>query len=101
MRRLFQFSLKTLLIATFGVACFFGGVSLQRKLDEPVVISRVPSQSYSPKKGNRTGWRETIRLPDGTEWERLNTDGVPQEDMAGTMWMMEAAKSKPPSASLK
>lgn len=92
MRRWFQFSLKTLLIATFGVACFFGGMSLQLRLDKPVMLARTPAQSISAKKGNQTGWKETIKLPDGTEWERLNTDGVPQEDDRAWTWMREAAQ---------
>lgn len=94
MRRLLllQFSLKTLLIATFGVACFFGGMSLQRRLDKPVLLGRVPSQSISSKNGHQTGWKETIKLPDGTEWERLDTDGVPQGDDSAWTWMTEAAQ---------
>ncbi len=92
MRRLLQFSLKTLLIATFGVACFFDGMSLRRRLDKPVMLSKVPSQSISSKNGNQTGWKETIKLPDGTEWERLNTDDVPQDDDLAWTWMMEAAQ---------
>lgn len=98
MRRFLQFSLKGLLIAVFGVACFSGGMSLQRRLDRPVMVNRVPSQSSSSSKGLRTGWNETIRLSDGTEWQRLNTEGVLQDETEATIWMMQGGKTKPPDA---
>jgi hypothetical protein len=65
-----QFSLKTLLWLMLVVAAFLGGMVLQRKLDEPVYISKPTKQSL------RLIVPEVIELRDGTRWYRF----APHED---------------------
>jgi hypothetical protein len=61
MSRRFQFSLRALLVAIFGAACFFGGMAFQRELYKPTSHSTINLP---------TGAIETITLRDGTKWSR-------------------------------
>jgi hypothetical protein len=70
MSRRFQFSLFRSLEMLFWlmlcVACFLGGMIVQRHLDKPnAVLVRVPSAE---------GRGEEIILGDGTSWHRMPSD---------------------------
>ena len=58
-----QFNLKMLLVAMLVVAAFFGGMSVQRRLDEPV-MGTMPMIG-----GNGLTHTHTfLELPDGSRW---------------------------------
>jgi hypothetical protein len=65
MPRRFQFSLRALLVTMLVVAVFFGGMSVQRHLDEPLL-----RYTAGYVDGETTRYVETITLSDGTEWSR-------------------------------
>lgn len=76
-----QFTLRALLVAVLVVAAFFGGMVVQRQIGKPELLSRTKGKrAYkmkgSKKKASQPIWFETIRLRDGTEWERI-VDDVP------------------------
>ncbi|HJT31997.1 MAG TPA: hypothetical protein VJ783_08070 [Pirellulales bacterium] len=60
-----QFTLRALLVLMLVVAAFFGGMALQKRLDDPTSLMpmmqhQVIDEVYS----------EVIRLRDGSVWER-------------------------------
>lgn len=55
-----QFTLRALLMAILVVAAFFGGMAVQRKLDEPI--------SHHPAEG---GALEMKTMRDGSTWFRV------------------------------
>ena len=62
----FQFRLSTLLWITLAVACLFGGMALQRRLDEPTIQRGY----FGGHSWGQTTFTDTMRMPDGSEWER-------------------------------
>lgn len=68
MSRRFQFSLKWLFVAMLVVGAFFGGMALQKRLDKPIWLNRDPPEDALFQRG---WYRESIRLRDGTEWQRV------------------------------
>ena len=72
--RRFQFSLKWLFVAILAVACFFGGMALQQRLDKPTLLGR--RAILFDTEGMRSTYEETVGLPDGSEWQRI----VPADD---------------------
>jgi hypothetical protein len=72
MPRRFQFSLRTLLIPMFGVACFLGGRSIERtryKL-ESTEFNGFAYASH-PAGTERIKRIEELHMPDGTVWRRF------------------------------
>jgi len=65
MSRRFQFSLRALLVAVFGVACFFGGVSWQRHLDKPIWWGQ---RSFGTMHSDFV--IQEMVMPDGEIWKR-------------------------------
>jgi hypothetical protein len=65
MSRWFQFSLKWLFVAMLVVAAFFGGMAIQRRLEQPAKRFRGGIVEDS---GER--WIEVLVLRDGTRWTR-------------------------------
>jgi hypothetical protein len=62
-----QFSLKTMLWMMALAGAFFGGMGLQKRLDQP----RIQRPGDPPLGGLADGsYAEILRLPDGTEWSR-------------------------------
>jgi hypothetical protein len=62
------------------VAAFLGGMVIERKLDTPVIVSRTRAFIFPNGGGlGRQGWEETIRLRDGTEWQRSIEEDEPQK----------------------
>jgi hypothetical protein len=45
MSRRFQFSLRALLAAIFGAGCFFGGMVVQKQLDEPYQLNGLAAEA--------------------------------------------------------
>ena len=68
-----QFRFSTLLWIIAAVACWFGGMAVQRKLDRPPVIERGPMLGGL---GSATGV-DTLTMPDGTRWFRPVYRGRP------------------------
>ncbi len=65
MTRRFQFSLKDLLWLVLVVAGVFGGMAVQRRIDDPLMVrSRGPDDDYGH-------YVETIVLGDGTQFQRV------------------------------
>lgn len=71
MRPRLQFSLRFLPVAVLAVACFLGGMALQRRLDEPVWIQRSTNRKPSSL------YMERIQLRAGSVWYRTVQDFVP------------------------
>jgi hypothetical protein len=69
-----QFSLRTLLWLMAVVAAFCAGAAWQRQLDMPTTLSREQGLTHFKDKGWRPHWRETIKLRDGSEWDRTTFD---------------------------
>ena len=75
MRRRFQFSLRTLLVAMLVVAAFFAGMAVQQQLDKRLSVeSRFTWRDGAP---GRASEQETVILSDGSEFTRW-TDDPPQ-----------------------
>jgi hypothetical protein len=70
MPRRFQFSLKWLFVAILVVAALFGGMAIQRQLDEPTYALR----RWLEETDNTTIYRETIIDRNGKEWTRLSIE---------------------------
>ena len=68
MRPRLQFSLRFLMVLVLAVSCFLAGAAWQKKRDEPVWVYKSP-----PGDELAAGEFvvEIIRLPDGSEWERI------------------------------
>ena len=64
-----QFTLRALLVAMLVVAAFFGGMAVQKQLDDPKMV-RAPlgGDPYSDSGGL---YVETITLRDGSEFHRV------------------------------
>jgi hypothetical protein len=60
-----QFRLSTLLWITLAVACWFGGMAVQRRLDQPTI----QRGGYVGRSWGKTFF-EKMTMPDGSEWER-------------------------------
>jgi hypothetical protein len=73
--------LKALLWLVVAVGALFAGMAIQRQLDRPVPVGRARAEVHS-KNSIRYVWMEIVRLPDGTEWQRLEPDGAPADEAA-------------------
>lgn len=62
-----QFTLRALLVAMLVVAAFFGGMAVQKQLDESEWISKGHPASEML---TYEAALQIIRLPDGTQWQR-------------------------------
>ena len=67
MSRRFQFSLRALLVAMLVVAAFFGGMALQRRIDNRPLSIEVRA-TYDSDGSHCT--TKALVLSDGTEWFR-------------------------------
>ncbi|HEX7448697.1 MAG TPA: hypothetical protein VF306_14190 [Pirellulales bacterium] len=82
----FQYSLRALLLFMLVVAAFFGGMAIQRQLDEPILVQSRPTLRHSKETGFIYGLRrETIRLRDGTKWERTTGEPVTEYGIAPSL----------------
>jgi hypothetical protein len=66
-----QFTLRALLVLVLAAGCFFGGMSLQRRLDAPTWLHQAPPEGNRPPLYSDTHYVEQIRLRDGSEWQRM------------------------------
>jgi hypothetical protein len=64
MRRRFQFSLRALLVATFGVACFFGGIGFERERRRRADEAAAALAANSPPLKARAVAKPIVGLPD-------------------------------------
>lgn len=76
-----QFSLKTLLWLMAVVAALFGGMALQRKLDEPEWVYKSPPTNQPVLGGEYRV--EIMKLRDGSEWIRMVQPIGDSPDMPG------------------
>jgi hypothetical protein len=67
----FQFRLSTLLWIMLAVACFFGGMAVQRKLDKPISRGAVNLP---------VGYGEKMVDRDGNEWFHYTEGPVEPQD---------------------
>ena len=79
-----QFTLRALLVLMLAVGCFFGGMAVQRQLDQPELISRTRGLKLFKMKGlkikeSQPTLHETIRLRDGSKWERVIDEKPPTD----------------------
>ncbi|HEV3343609.1 MAG TPA: hypothetical protein VG125_24770 [Pirellulales bacterium] len=62
-----QFGLKTIFWLMALAGTFFGGMVLQKRLDEPTIKRSVDPPVGLSANGS---YAEILQLPDGTEWSR-------------------------------
>ena len=62
-----QFTLRALLVAMLVVAAFFGGMALQRRLEQP---ARRYRGGIVDDSGESERWIEVLVLRDETRWTR-------------------------------
>ena len=60
-----QFTLRALLVAILAVACFFGGMAMQKRLDKPLSHTKITVGG-----GDNRIQSEKIVMRDGTVWHR-------------------------------
>lgn len=78
MSRRFQFSLRTLLWLMLCVACFLGGMSMQRKRTGPISRGMQSKGGVKSGDGTTTGDQTTIErmtMPDGKRWFSMPSNG--------------------------
>lgn len=62
-----QFTIRALLVAMLVVAAFFGGMTVQRRLDD----AWAPVSRLSWGLSGSLPEHEEISFPDGTKWKRI------------------------------
>ena len=71
----------------------FAGMAIQRQRDRPVPVGRARAEVHS-KNSIRHVWMEIVRLPDGSEWQRLDPDAP--ADQAADQPGANSVSSSPP-----
>ncbi|HJT32754.1 MAG TPA: hypothetical protein VJ783_11995 [Pirellulales bacterium] len=62
-----RFTIRALLVLMLAVGCFFGGMAVQRRLDD----NWAPAQRISWGPTGKPPVYEEVTFPDGTRWKRV------------------------------